>query len=783
LLEFLAPRPNNDEASGNAPLQVIPFFDKEDVVERFDITCGDLLDLTYERIDTCFDVIHQEKYSKNKKAIVAAREGSKIVGDATKFSKTSRHGQLSANLRHAEFIRKPQLDFQDDIDNYAELFVPKLKEKPNAIIPLKDSLKLVKLSPAELHVQNLVSSSFKSSLIQEKYDHPYRHEIENLQAPSHMMEQRTEILPASIDSKNYVWVDTKEGLMDLAQKLEAQREFAVDLEAFDYRAYLGIVCLMQISTRDDDYLIDTFALRKHMHVLQAAFTNPQIVKVLHGADRDILWLQRDFGLYVVNLFDTYRAAKQLNLGKYSLAYLLEYYVGIQANKEYQLADWRIRPLPADFLKYAREDTHYLLYLYDRMRNALLNSSEKEAFAEVFQKSKETSLSAFEIVPYGGDAYRDSLRKFAHYSFNKIEVELFKAIHEWRDQKAKMHDESVHYVMSDPVMFKLATVKPKTVPELVQKIDRIPTLVRKNAKELVQLISSVIDQTVKNAEQLEVTETNVPLPAPTHTRFDSLEDGEMEIEKEDSFQSVGADLKEDAEFDADEIQEGVLVGNVKKEDVIIPSSKNQVATGGLPLKKSGLLRSNNKDVFETNNESLPFVRLITSWLFAPITEVENFVVEVKQEAVVPEPPKKDPEPVIEEKVDDKFKGKDMIELERGSDEEQLDDDIFVVSSKSSKSKRKIKHKSKAEGSKSQESQSQKKRKQEEPETSYTHEDMVELAKKRLKQLNEESNSKKKQSPQKDPYSGIVIDEKFNKKDARSNLKMKSGSRQATFTKSK
>lgn len=57
---------------------------------------------------------------------------------------------------------------------------------------------------------------------------------------------------------------------------------------------------------------------------------------------DIGWLQRDFGIYVVNMFDTGQAARVLNYGKYSLAFLLKKFCDVTANKQYQLADWRIR---------------------------------------------------------------------------------------------------------------------------------------------------------------------------------------------------------------------------------------------------------------------------------------------------------------------------------------------------------------------------------------------------------------------------------------------------------
>ena len=57
---------------------------------------------------------------------------------------------------------------------------------------------------------------------------------------------------------------------------------------------------------------------------------------------DMIWLQRDLGLYVVGLFDTYHASCILGYPKHSLAYLLKRFAGFDAAKQYQMADWRLR---------------------------------------------------------------------------------------------------------------------------------------------------------------------------------------------------------------------------------------------------------------------------------------------------------------------------------------------------------------------------------------------------------------------------------------------------------
>jgi len=65
-------------------------------------------------------------------------------------------------------------------------------------------------------------------------------------------------------------------------------------------------------------------------------------QVLHGAHMDIVWLQRDLGLYIVGLFDTHHASRVLGYAGGSLAFLLKKFVDFDAQKQYQTADWRMR---------------------------------------------------------------------------------------------------------------------------------------------------------------------------------------------------------------------------------------------------------------------------------------------------------------------------------------------------------------------------------------------------------------------------------------------------------
>ena len=65
----------------------------------------------------------------------------------------------------------------------------------------------------------------------------------------------------------------------MLEKLRQAQEIAADLEHHRHRSFNGFVCLMQISTRCDDFVVDTLTLREELEELNEIFTNPDVLKV------------------------------------------------------------------------------------------------------------------------------------------------------------------------------------------------------------------------------------------------------------------------------------------------------------------------------------------------------------------------------------------------------------------------------------------------------------------------------------------------------------------------
>ena len=119
-----------------------------------------------------------------------------------------------------------------------------------------------------------------------------------------------------------VVADNELGQAAIAE-ISAHKLVSVDLEFHLEHSFLGFACLIQISVEGCDYVIDPLPLFEKLWILNFIFANPAITKIFHGSDADIMMLQKDFGVYLVNLVDTYRLALITNNASCALGSLLQ----------------------------------------------------------------------------------------------------------------------------------------------------------------------------------------------------------------------------------------------------------------------------------------------------------------------------------------------------------------------------------------------------------------------------------------------------------------------------
>ncbi|KAF9015830.1 hypothetical protein BDZ89DRAFT_1094618 [Hymenopellis radicata] len=458
---------------------------QDDVLDSFESCVVDRIDLLLERVDTSLD----EYLGRSKAPAIAINP----IVEKKKSAVKTVSGQVEAVVQHAAHLEKPQLRFKRPVDNSNSPWYPRLSHKYHAMVPLG-----YKFTDGEdVDSTNILLS------------HPYHYEIKHISYPPHMFLSAPPILPKPFDTTSFTWVNTTEALQAMLDKLRQATEIAVDLEHHSYRTYAGFLCLMQLSTREEDWIIDAIALRDELECLNDVFTKPEIIKVFHGADSDIIWLQQDLNLYVVNMFDTYHASKILAFPKHGLANLLEMYCDFIPDKRYQLADWRVRPLPEAMLRYARSDTHFLLYIYDNLRNALLDRGESQARAveggpssfsphsfvrEVLARSEETTLKVYEKELYdagegsGSNGWDNLARKWNKISLSAtapnagpdaLHRYVYKAVHAWRDRVAREEDEST------------SESPPPDMPALLRIFHSPPPVIKRRARELLDAIRDAV----------------------------------------------------------------------------------------------------------------------------------------------------------------------------------------------------------------------------------------------------------------------------------------------------
>ncbi|MFQ6100389.1 MAG: ribonuclease D [Anaerolineae bacterium] len=251
-------------------------------------------------------------------------------------------------------------------------------------------------------------------------------------------------------------------LAALLEALSDQPAVAVDTESNSLYAYRERVCLIQFSIPGADYVVDALA-GLDLSPLARIFADPEIQKVFHAAEYDVMCLKRDFGFRFANLFDTMWAARILGWPRVGLGDVLKEHFGVRTNKRYQRYNWGKRPLEPEALTYACLDTHYLLPLRRLQADALMQQDRWEEAQEIFAQ-----ITASEPMTHTFDPEDFRRIKGAH-DLTRREQAVLRELTIWRDREARRQDRPPFKVLNDHTLIALAQARPRA-PEELPSID-------------------------------------------------------------------------------------------------------------------------------------------------------------------------------------------------------------------------------------------------------------------------------------------------------------------------
>jgi ribonuclease D len=270
-------------------------------------------------------------------------------------------------------------------------------------------------------------------------------------------------------------------LRRLMDRLRGEPLVAIDTESNSLYAYYERVCLVQLSTRERDYLIDPLAL-DDISPMAALLADPAIEIVFHAAEYDVITLKRDFGFAFASIFDTMLAARTCGWNKLGLGNMLEEQFGVHVDKKYQRADWSRRPLPPEQLLYAQMDTHYLPALRDRLMGELARLGHLEEARESFKALASLPPAQHTFDPEGYWRIHDAR------DLSRNQMAVVRELYLLRDEIARQWDWPPFKVFGDGALVNLAVLSPRHVQDLHAAKGLNGRLIQREGERIVQAVA-------------------------------------------------------------------------------------------------------------------------------------------------------------------------------------------------------------------------------------------------------------------------------------------------------
>jgi ribonuclease D len=305
-------------------------------------------------------------------------------------------------------------------------------------------------------------------------------------------------------------IGTAADLADAIERLAGGTgPLAVDAERASGYRYGQRAYLVQLRRGDaGTVLIDPIAC-PDLTGLQAALGD--VEAVLHAASQDLPCLS-ELGYQPRELFDTELAGRLLGYPRVALGTMLEEILGLRLAKEHSAADWSVRPIPAEMLKYAALDVEVLVELRDALAGQLAADGKTEWARQEF-----AAVAAAPPPQPKPDPWRRT--SGIHKVRTRRALAVVRELWQTRDEIARDADLSPRRILADQSIIDAARLEAAKPPPTGRPVlDRISGFHARNARKYTEKwIAAVLRaRALDDAELPEIAGAGAaPGPPPAH----------------------------------------------------------------------------------------------------------------------------------------------------------------------------------------------------------------------------------------------------------------------------
>ncbi len=285
-------------------------------------------------------------------------------------------------------------------------------------------------------------------------------------------------VPADMAASHHaaVLVETDAQLAEAMGHIAAAGSFAFDTEFIGELSYHPLLCLIQVATDMDVWLIDPMA-ELDLSPLWAAVCDPGLRTLVHAGEQDLEIVARQSGRAPRNVFDTQLAAGFCGLAyPASLSKLLLELFDVKLAKGFTFSQWDKRPLSRKQLLYAADDVRFLPAMAGRLGEML--AAHGNAWLAQAACQERCLLAA--------ETFRPELAYQRVKGSGSIEgrpLAVLAALAVWRDAAARAADLPPRAYLKDELLTAIAKLAP-VKPDHLERVRGLPRPVREQEGERI-----------------------------------------------------------------------------------------------------------------------------------------------------------------------------------------------------------------------------------------------------------------------------------------------------------